>query len=86
MFLFHNLISPVVKSSCWLKQYPYWAISPLLRTPVGGGKPIDSSALGEKSGDGNTLFNDSVHFVLKALLLIYSTVDFILGGSNCLLG
>lgn len=85
MFLFHNLITLVLKTSCWLKQYPYWAISPLLRTPVGGGKPIDSSALGKKVGMATPCLTTACT-LLKVLLLIYSTVDFILGGSNCLLG
>lgn len=39
-----------------------------------------------KSGDGNTLFNDGMYFVLKVLLAIYSTADFILRDPTAFLG
>lgn len=83
MFLFHNLITPVILLA---ETVSLLGNFPSVTNTSGGRKTYRQLGSREKSGDGNTLFNDSVYFVLKVLPLIYSTVDFILGGSNCLLG
>lgn len=86
MFLFHNPIIRVFQSSCWLKQCRQWAIFLLLHEHQQGGKKRYRQRGSQKSGDGNTLFNDDMYFVLKVLPVIYSTADFILRDPTAFLG